>query len=59
MPLSQPVAILGYKAGTLGRMLWALGQVCLRVIGGLRQVEPAREGRGPATAGQKYIRARR
>ena len=32
------------KPGTLGRVLWALGQVCLRVIGGLRLVEPAMEG---------------
>lgn len=29
------------KSSTLGRELWALGQVCLRVTGGLRQVELA------------------
>lgn len=57
VPLSQLVAILGYKARTLGKMLWALGQICLRVIGSLRQVEPAREGRGLAAAGQRHTRA--
>lgn len=44
------MAILGYKAGTLGKMLWAPGQVCLRVIGSVKQVEPAGERQGLAVA---------
>lgn len=43
------------KLGTLGRVFWVPGLVYLRVIDCLRLMEPAREGQGPATAGQKYI----
>ena len=47
------------KPGTLGRVLWALSQVFLRVIGSLRLEGPVREGQGPATAGHKLTRAER
>lgn len=44
----------GIQSGTLGRRLWARGQVCLRVIGGLEGVEPA--GRGKSWLLQKRLR---
>lgn len=40
--------------GTLGRVLWALIQVCLRVRGSLRLAKAAREGQGLAAADQKH-----
>lgn len=43
------------EPGALGRVLWALGQVCLRVIGNPEMRRGSH--RGPAPPGHKYVRA--